>query len=106
MLHKLMAYKDEYEVARLFTNREFRQTLRDRFEGDFTLKFHLPPPQLAKLDTFTYIPRKLTHGPGMEKLSRVIDRATRLTGPYLHDYGYGTVRQTKRHLANKHHSPP
>src|SRR3546814_3922012 len=74
MLHKLMAYKDEYEVARLFTNGEFRQTLRDRFEGDFTLKFHLAPPLLAKRDPRTGIARKMTFGPGMEKLFRVLDR--------------------------------
>src|SRR3546814_17284921 len=70
MLHKLMAYKDEYEVARLFTNGEFRQTLRDRFEGDFTLKFHLAPPLLAKRDPRTGIARKMTFGPGMEKRVR------------------------------------
>src|SRR5690349_7874149 len=43
-LFKLMAYKDEYEVARLYTNGEFRKKLNDEFEGDFKLHFHLAPP--------------------------------------------------------------
>jgi len=43
-LYKLMAYKDEYEVARLFTDGTFEQTLKERFDGDFEVRFHLAPP--------------------------------------------------------------
>src|SRR5690606_31127221 len=45
-LYKLMAYKDEYEVARLFTHDAFRKSLDETFDGDFTLRFHLAPPVL------------------------------------------------------------
>jgi len=47
---KLMAYKDEYEVARLYTSGEFQRRLEQQFDGDFKLKFHLAPPLLAKKD--------------------------------------------------------
>jgi indolepyruvate ferredoxin oxidoreductase len=49
-LHKLMAYKDEYEVARLYTDPAFMQKIAGMFEGDIKLKFHLAPPLLAKKD--------------------------------------------------------
>ena len=49
-LFKLMAYKDEYEVARLYSNGDFEQRLNQAFEGDFTLKFNLAPPIWAKRD--------------------------------------------------------
>ena len=42
--YKLMAYKDEYEVARLYTNGEFTEKLKQQFEGDFSVKFNLAPP--------------------------------------------------------------
>ena len=50
-LFKLMSYKDEYEVARLFSLPSFQQALDDTFEGDYRLTFHLAPPWLAKRDT-------------------------------------------------------
>jgi indolepyruvate ferredoxin oxidoreductase len=49
-LFKLMSYKDEYEVARLFTLPEFQQALTNTFEGDYTLSFHLAPPWLSPHD--------------------------------------------------------
>jgi indolepyruvate ferredoxin oxidoreductase len=48
-LFKLMAYKDEYEVARLYTGR-FQKKIADMFEGDYQLHFHLAPPMFAKKD--------------------------------------------------------
>jgi indolepyruvate ferredoxin oxidoreductase len=47
---KLMAYKDEYEVARLYTSGDFQRKLEQQFDGDYKLKFHLAPPLLAKKD--------------------------------------------------------
>ncbi|MDQ8035368.1 MAG: indolepyruvate ferredoxin oxidoreductase family protein, partial [Bordetella sp.] len=49
-LYKLMAYKDEYEVARLHAHPSFEAALRQQFEGDFELKFHMAPPIMAKRD--------------------------------------------------------
>ena len=47
-LFKLMAYKDEYEVARLYTSGDFEQRVRETFDGDFTLNLNLAPPRFAK----------------------------------------------------------
>ena len=57
-LFKLMAYKDEYEVARLYSDGVFQKKLAEQFEGDYTLQFHLAPPLLAKMDPVSGRPRK------------------------------------------------
>src|SRR5262249_34842227 len=63
-LFKLMAYKDEYEVARLYTDGSFAAALGRRFRGG-RLKFHLSPPMLAKRDPLSGEPRKMSFGPWM-----------------------------------------
>src|SRR5699024_6566254 len=50
---KLLAYKDEYEVARLYARPAFRERLQAQFEGDYSLRIHLAPPLLAKRDPVT-----------------------------------------------------
>src|SRR3546814_12963506 len=62
---KLLAYKDEYEVARLYAESDFLKRLHRSFEGDFKLKFHLAPPILAKPYPDTGEPRKREFGPWM-----------------------------------------
>ena len=57
-----MAYKDEYEVARLYTDGAFVKKLSAQFDGDFTLEYHLAPPLLARRDPVTGEPRKLEFG--------------------------------------------
>ena len=57
-LFKLMAYKDEYEVARLYTDGAFRRYLNDVFEGDYSLAFHLMPPVFGPTDPATGLPGK------------------------------------------------
>lgn len=52
-LFKLMAYKDEYEVARLYSNGKFERKIADMFEGDYELNFHLAPPSLSEKDPVT-----------------------------------------------------
>src|SRR5262249_14861692 len=64
---KLLAYKDEYEVARLFTDGSFRQALERSFEGDYRLEFHLSPPLLAPRDPDSGRPVKRRYGPWMLK---------------------------------------
>jgi indolepyruvate ferredoxin oxidoreductase len=61
-LFKLMAYKDEYEVARLYTDGAFAAKLRERFDGDFRLSFHLAPPLLARRDPATGHLQKQEYG--------------------------------------------
>jgi indolepyruvate ferredoxin oxidoreductase len=63
---KLLAYKDEYEVARLFADPAFRAGLDARFEGGYTLRFHLAPTFLARPDPDSGRIRKIVFGPWME----------------------------------------
>ncbi|MEO5695070.1 MAG: indolepyruvate ferredoxin oxidoreductase family protein, partial [Usitatibacter sp.] len=64
-LFKLMAYKDEYEVARLYTDGDFLKRVAAQFEGDYRLNLHLAPPLWAKVDPATGEPRKHAFGPWM-----------------------------------------
>ena len=52
-LYKLMAYKDEYEVARLYADSDFRKRIADQFEGDYKLTFHMAPPIMSETDPAT-----------------------------------------------------
>ncbi|MGB3288359.1 MAG: indolepyruvate ferredoxin oxidoreductase family protein, partial [Burkholderiaceae bacterium] len=97
-LHKLMAYKDEYEVARLYTNGDFRKELDQAFEGDYTLRFHLAPPLLARRDPRSGVPRKMTFGPKMETAFRLLARCKRLRGTWLDVFSYSGERKMERQL--------
>src|SRR5205823_13380821 len=71
-LFKLMAYKDEYEVARLYTDGAFLKNLRRQFEGDFQLEFHLAPPLFASRDPVTGELRKRAYGQWMLRTLKVL----------------------------------
>ncbi|WP_346727201.1 indolepyruvate ferredoxin oxidoreductase family protein [Ralstonia insidiosa] len=95
-LFKLMAYKDEYEVARLFSGEDFRRALAETFEGDVTLRFHLAPPILSALEGGT--PRKRTFGPGTQRLFAVLARFKWLRGTRFDPFGYTHERRQERAL--------
>lgn len=97
-LHKLMAYKDEYEVARLFTNTEFRSALNEQFEGNFTLKFHLAPPILARRNPLTGIPGKMEFGPWLEHVFRILAHGKHVRGTWLDVFSYTRERRMERRL--------
>jgi indolepyruvate ferredoxin oxidoreductase len=97
-LFKLMAYKDEYEVARLYTATDFLDRVKQQFEGDYELKLHLAPPLWAKADPATGEPRKRTYGPWMLGAMRMLARLKGLRGTPLDVFGYGTERRTERRL--------
>ncbi|MGB6106207.1 MAG: indolepyruvate ferredoxin oxidoreductase family protein [Pusillimonas sp.] len=101
-LYKLMAYKDEYEVARLFTSGEFRASLREQFEGEFSLRFHLAPPLLARRDPRTGIPRKISFGPATEKGFRLLARGKILRGTWLDIFSYTAERKMERQLIGEY----
>ncbi len=82
-LFKLMAYKDEYEVARLYTNGEFHKKLNQEFEGTFSLTFHLAPPIFGAKDPNTGRPRKMAFGPYMMSAFRVLAALKGLRGTWL-----------------------
>ncbi|HTN96049.1 MAG TPA: indolepyruvate ferredoxin oxidoreductase family protein, partial [Nordella sp.] len=100
-LFKLMAYKDEYEVARLYTDGSFDRELRKRFKGG-TLTFHLAPPMLAKTDPVTGVPRKMTFGPWMMPAFRVLAWAKFLRGTAFDPFGRSHERQTERALIGEY----
>ena len=97
-LFKLMAYKDEYEVARLYSDGVFRKQLAEQFEGDYTLQFHLAPPLLAKVDPVSGRPRKRTFPGWTLKLFAGLARLKFLRGSPLDVFGYSTERKRERSL--------
>jgi indolepyruvate ferredoxin oxidoreductase len=96
-LFKLMAYKDEYEVARLYTSGEFKRRLEQQFEGDYSLRFHLAPPLLAKKDAEGRL-LKREFGPWVFTAFRVLAKLRGLRGTPLDVFGYTAERRTERRL--------
>jgi indolepyruvate ferredoxin oxidoreductase len=96
--YKLLAYKDEYEVARLYTGKEFRNALAAEFEGDYKLKFHLAPPLIAKRDKLTGHLKKQEFGAYMMAAFRVLKHFKRLRGTRLDIFGRSEERQQERQL--------
>ncbi|MBX3455945.1 indolepyruvate ferredoxin oxidoreductase family protein [Ferrovibrio sp.] len=96
--YKLMAYKDEYEVARLYTDGDFLQKLNAQFEGDFSLEFHLAPPLLAHADPQTGLPKKMRFGPWMLKAFGLLAKFKGLRGGKLDIFGYTEERRMERKL--------
>jgi indolepyruvate ferredoxin oxidoreductase len=98
-LFKLMAYKDEYEVARLYTDGHFERQVASTFEGEnLTYEFHLAPPLFARKDPVTGIPRKMSFGPWMMKAFRTLAGLKALRGTPLDIFGYTHERRTERQL--------
>jgi len=98
---KLMAYKDEYEVARLYTDGAFLKRLHEEFEGDWKLRFHLAPPLLAKRDAQGHL-RKRSYGPGMLRAFKVLARLRGLRGTPLDVFGYTAERRAERDLIRQY----
>jgi indolepyruvate ferredoxin oxidoreductase len=95
---KLMAYKDEYEVARLYTNGDFAEKLKARFEGDIKVKVHLAPPLFARKDPVTGHLTKRAYGPWVLKAFHVLARLRGLRGTALDVFGYTKERREERQL--------
>ncbi|WHI47640.1 indolepyruvate ferredoxin oxidoreductase family protein [Microbulbifer sp. VAAF005] len=99
-LYKAMAYKDEYEVARLYTGEDFKRQLRETFSGDYTLKFHMAPPLLARPDSSGRV-RKMQFGPWMGKLMPLLAKGKVLRGTALDVFGYTQERRAERRWAQQ-----
>jgi indolepyruvate ferredoxin oxidoreductase len=98
-LFKLMAYKDEYEVARLFADDLFLKQVKNEFDGDnLRFEFHLAPPLFARVDKATGEPRKMTFGPWMLPLFRLLAKFKFLRGTMFDPFGYTNERRTERAL--------
>jgi len=95
---KLLAYKDEYEVARLFADGTFEKQLHDAFEGDTKISFNLAPPIFNSGVDAQGRPKKRTYGPGMMKTFRLLAKLKGLRGTPLDIFGYSADRKMERGL--------
>ncbi|MBC7599620.1 MAG: 2-oxoacid:acceptor oxidoreductase family protein, partial [Polaromonas sp.] len=100
-LFKLMAYKDEYEVARLHTDRSFHDKVGAMFEGDFKLNYHLAPPLMAKKNDKGEL-QKQAFGPWMLSAFRVLARLKGLRGTALDPFGRTEERRMERALIKQY----
>jgi len=96
-LFKLMAYKDEYEVARLYTSGDFQRRLQQQFEGDYQLRFHLAPPLFAKKDEQGRLQKK-EYGPWMFKAFGLLAKLKFLRGGAFDVFGRTAERRMERKL--------
>ena len=96
--YKVLAYKDEYEVARLFSDNAFKAQLEAQFEGDYQLQFHLAAPLLAKKDNVTGVSLKRTFGPWALRAMAFLTRLKFLRGTVLDPFGYSADRKLEQQL--------
>ncbi|MGV7211164.1 indolepyruvate ferredoxin oxidoreductase family protein [Oxalobacteraceae bacterium A2-2] len=94
---KLMAYKDEYEVARLYTDGRFMEQLKQQFESDFKLKFNLAPPLWAKRDAQGHLV-KAEFGSWMFSAFKLLAKLKGLRGGAFDLFGYTAERRMERTL--------
>ena len=98
--YKLLAYKDEYEVARLYTDGQFAEKLHDQFEGDYKLKFHMAPPLFAKRDPATGELLKQEFGPWMMTAFKALAGLKVLRGTAFDPFGRSAERKRELNRAN------
>ncbi|MEJ5992323.1 indolepyruvate ferredoxin oxidoreductase family protein [Ramlibacter sp. PS3R-8] len=96
-LLKLMAYKDEYEVARLYTDGEFLRSLRHQFDGDVALEFYMAPPVISR-SRGGQAPRKVRLGGWMLPAMKLLAHGRRLRGTFLDVFGRTEERKLERAL--------
>jgi indolepyruvate ferredoxin oxidoreductase len=96
-----MAYKDEYEVARLYTDGAFWQRLRTEFDGDWTPRFHLAPPLLARRNERGELVKR-EFGPWVLSLMRLLAKAKGLRGTWFDPFGYTEERRSERALIREY----
>ncbi|HVR90589.1 MAG TPA: indolepyruvate ferredoxin oxidoreductase family protein [Novosphingobium sp.] len=100
--YKLMAYKDEYEVARLYSDGSFDAKLSSTLEGGGRREIHLSPPLFARRDPVTGLPRKTAFGPWMFKAFGVLARLKGLRGTLFDPFGYNVERRRERALIDQY----
>ncbi|MFQ5514436.1 MAG: indolepyruvate ferredoxin oxidoreductase family protein [Myxococcota bacterium] len=102
--HKLLAYKDEYEVARLYSDGEFRRQLAREFEGPYGLRLHLAPQILNPRDPTTGRARKRSFGPWIFGALALLARLRGLRGTRLDPFGWTAHRRMERRLSREYES--
>jgi indolepyruvate ferredoxin oxidoreductase len=96
--YKLLAIKDEYEIARLFAESDFLERVAEQFEGDYRLSFHLAPPLLARPDPNTGRVRKRAFGPWMMGVFKWLAKLRKLRGTRWDLFARGAERKFERQL--------
>jgi indolepyruvate ferredoxin oxidoreductase len=99
---KLLAYKDEYEVARLFSDAEFERTLASTFEGDYRLRYHLAIPMLSRVDPHTGMPKKHAYGSWMRLAMKPLAKLKFLRGTAFDLFGRSEERRLERELIGEY----
>ncbi|MBL4575991.1 MAG: indolepyruvate ferredoxin oxidoreductase family protein [Opitutaceae bacterium] len=97
-LHKLMSYKDEYEVARLYSHPDFKRRIREQFNGDYTLRLNLAPPSLSRRDPSTGEPMKREFGPWIFPALSILAKFKFLRGTILDPFGHTKERRAEREI--------
>ena len=101
-LYKLMAYKDEYEVARLYTDPSFMAGLQEQFTGDLKLKVSLAPPLISRPDPVTGKAKKIEFGAWIFPVFKVLKSLKSLRGTPLDPFGYSSERRKERALVEEY----
>ncbi len=94
--HKLLAYKDEYEVARLFSDGRFAAEINHHFEGDLRIEYQFAPPFMAKRDRRSGRLRKISFGPWVMRVLSVMAKFKFLRGTAFDPFGYQGERKAER----------
>jgi len=97
---KLLSYKDEFEVARLYTDGRFEKALTETFDGNHRLEFHLAPPFLSwfNRDKVTGESRKMTFGPWVLPMLRFLAKHKGKRGTWMDVFGYTAERRLERQM--------
>ena len=101
-LFKLMAYKDEYEVARLFASQDFSNYLKKQFSSKPRLTFHLAPPLISRRDPHTGHLKKREFGPWILPVFKFLAGFKRLRGSHWDIFGYTAERKMERKLIEEY----
>jgi indolepyruvate ferredoxin oxidoreductase len=99
---RLLAVKDEYEVARLYSDGEFARALQRQFSGQYRIRYHLAPPLLARPDPVSGRVRKRSYGAWMGRVLRLLVRLKPLRGSWLDPFGYTGERRMERRLVKEY----
>jgi len=100
-LYKLMAYKDEYEVARLHTQTDFLNRIAESFEGNFKVHYHLAPPLLARRNAKGELVKQKM-GPWVHSAFKLLAKLKGLRGTAWDVFGYTEERHTERALIGEY----
>jgi indolepyruvate ferredoxin oxidoreductase len=92
-----MAYKDEYEVARLYTDGDFQEKLAKQFEGNYTLSFHMAPPLISRRDENGHL-KKMKFGAWLLPVFGTLAKMKSIRGTFFDIFSYTAERKAERQL--------